>query len=257
MKRQSQNPPLSTVWMLLALVVFCFSATANASAQTAGVESSANKGHSTLTARHWNDPQFEAAYEKFTNSYRLGPGDIIAVRVQGQPEYSKDQLKISPVGAIYLELLGDVAVAGMTIEQTKQLLTKELSEYLKDPKVTVSLLDAVSAKIGVLGEVLKPGIVVMARPMNLLDAITEVGGFANTGSKSNVEVIRQSANGNNESKRVNVNNILRGKSKPEDNIQLQPGDIVFVHGNAIKAISTVTALAGFGSFLSFIQLGRR
>jgi polysaccharide export outer membrane protein len=210
-----------------------------------------------VTKQSESDPQFDAAFQKFYTTYRLGPGDIIAVRVQGQPEYSKDQLKVSPVGAIYLELIGDISVAGMTLEQTKDYLTKELSEYLKDPKVMVSLLDAVSAKVGVLGEVMKPGIVVMARPMNLLDAIQEAGGFATTGSKSNVEVIRSTADGNRKPMRVNVKHILEGKSNPADNVMLQPGDIVYVHGNAMKTISTVTALAGFGSFLSFIQFGRR
>src|SRR5262245_66261268 len=106
--------------MLMPLIVLYLNATANASGQTAGVESSTSKSTSITTAKQSNDSQFEAAFQKFYDSYRFGPGDIIAVRVQGQPEYSKDQIKISPVGAIYLELLGDVAVAGMTIEQTKE-----------------------------------------------------------------------------------------------------------------------------------------
>ncbi len=208
-------------------------------------------------AKQANDPQIDAAFQHFYTTYRLGAGDVIAVRVLGQPEYSKEQVKVSPVGAIYLDLLGDVTVAGMTLEQTKEYLTKELSEYLKDPKVTVSLLDAISAKIGVLGDVIKPGIVLMARPMNLLDAIQEAGGFAATGSKSNVEVIRPSADGDRKPRRVNVQRILDGKSNPEENLSLQPGDIVYVHGNAMKKISTVAMLAGIGGFLSFIQFGRR
>lgn len=202
------------------------------------------------------DPQLDSAYTRFYNTYRLGPGDQIAVRIQGQPEYSKDMIKVSPVGAIYLELLGDVTIAGMTVSQAKEHLTKELSEYLKDPKVTVSLLDAVSAKVGVLGEVLRPGILLMSRPMNLMDAIMESGGFTTTGSKSNVELIRQSPDGRREPKRFNLKRVLDGKATPEENITLQPGDIVYVHGNMMKKINTVTSLAGFGGFLTFIQLGQ-
>ena len=258
MKRQNLYPPLSNMfWMLIALAIVCSGVTVQASAQTTSTGSESDKSPAAMTVRTNNDSMFDSLYNKFYTSYRLGPGDILAVRVQGQPEYSKDQIKVSPVGAIYLELLGDVAVAEMTIEQTRDFLTAELSEYLKDPKVTISLLEAVSAKVGVLGEVLKPGIIVMARPMSLLDAITEAGGFANTGSKSNVELIRQQADGSRRPARVNVKRILEGKAKPEENIMLQSGDLVVVHGNMIKTVSTVTALAGFGNFLSFIMVGRR
>lgn len=253
MKRQSSNPPLSRAWTLIALFMICLSAIATASAQTTGIDNGSGKGAATTPAKPSNDPLFEGIYQKFYSDYRLGPGDSVAVRIKGQPEHSKDQVKVSPVGSIFLDLLGDVTIAGMTLDQAKEYLTKELSEYLKDPKVSISLIEAQSAKIGVLGEVLKPGIVVMARPMTVLDAITESGGFANTGSKSNVEVIRQSAK---QPIRVNINNILKGKARPEDNIQLQPGDLIVVHGNAIKTIGTITALAGFGNFSSFITLGR-
>jgi polysaccharide export outer membrane protein len=257
MKRQTQYPALSNIRMLIALVVFCLSITTSTSAQTGNNGNDSGNDNSAKKMQTNEDPIFEPVYRKFYTSYRLGPGDMIAVRIQGQPEYSKDQLKVSPVGAIYLELLGDVAVAGMTLEQARDYLAKELSEYLKDPKVTVSLIEAVSAKVGVIGEVMRPGILVMARPMNLLDAITDAGGFSNTGSKSDVEVIRLLADGSRTPMRINVKRILEGKSKPEDNIMLQSGDVVYVHGNMVKKISTVTAFAGFGSFLSFMTIGRR
>lgn len=242
--------------LLIAQAVLLVS-TAAAQNSPSATQAGKTEAGSAASAKQNEDPEFEAAYQKFYTGYKLGPGDLIAIRVQGQPEYSKEQIKVSPVGAIYLELLGDVSIGGMTIEQADNHITKELSEYLKDPKVTISLLDAVSAKIGVLGEVLKPGIMVMSRPMNLLDAIVEAGGFANTGSKSNVELIRQGADGSREPKRFNVQQILRGKSKPEENVLLQPGDIVYVHGNVYKKLSTVSSLAGFAGFAAFLQLGAR
>ncbi len=257
MKRRNFYPPLFGARMLLALAVFCYSASASASAQSPGIERSEKKGAPVATDRPNDDPVFEGAYQNFYASYRLGPGDVIAVRVQGQPEYSKDHLKVSPVGTIYLELLGEVAIAAMTIQQAKDYLAKELGEYLRDPKVTISLIEAMSAKIAILGEVLKPGVVVLARPMTLLDAISEAGGFANTGSKSNVELNRQRADGSRMSKRFNLKHILEGKAKSDENAMLQTGDIVYVHGNMMKTVSTVTSLAGFGNFLSFIMIGRR
>ncbi len=204
-----------------------------------------------------DDPLFDGIYRKFYDSYRLGPADEISIRIKGQPDYSTEKTKVSPTGTIYHMLLGEVSVGGLTITQITERLTNDLSEYLKNPQVSVQLVEAVSVKIGVLGDVLRPGIIVMARPMNVLDAISEAGGFAETGSKTNVEINRQSAAGTREKIKVNVKNILDGKSKPGENQQLQAGDVVFVHGNIKKGVATITSIAGLGNFLSFITFGRK
>src|SRR5437016_1382418 len=104
---------------------------------------------------------FEEIYRDFYDNYRMGPGDEIAVRVVGQPDYSLERVKISPVGQIYHPLVGDIDVSGLTRDQLSRKLTSGFNEYLISPKVSVALLTAQSAKIGVLGEVVRPGIVVM------------------------------------------------------------------------------------------------
>src|SRR5262249_58357055 len=97
--------------------------------------------------------------------------------------------------SIYHELVGEVSVMGLTTGQLTERLTNELGEYLKNPQVSVQLVEAASAKISVFGEVPHPGIVVMSRPMRLLDAISEAGGFSDTGKKSSVEGLRQPTDG--------------------------------------------------------------
>ncbi len=204
-----------------------------------------------------DDRLFKGIYQEFYDTYRIGPADEIAIRVTGQPDYTLEKAKVSPTGSVYHPLLGDVDVAGMTVPQLIERLTKDLSEYLINPKVSVALIEASSAKIGVLGEVVHPGIVIMNRPMNLLEAIASSGGFADTGSKSDVTVLRQMRDGRSQTLKVNVKRILEGKARPEENIAMQAGDIVLIHGNVKKTLNTVVSLAGFGSFLSFITLGGR
>lgn len=204
-----------------------------------------------------DDRLFKDIYQEFYDTYRLGPADEIAIRVVGQPDYSLERVKVSPTGSVYHPLLGDLGVAGLTVSQLIERLTKELSEYLINPKVSVALIEAGSAKIGVLGDVVHPGIVVMSRPMNVLDAIAASGGFTDAGSKSDVTVLRQMRDGSAQTLKVNVKLILEGKAKPEDNIALQAGDLVLINGNLKKKVNTVLSLAGFGSFLSFITRGGR
>jgi polysaccharide export outer membrane protein len=204
-----------------------------------------------------DDQVFKDMYKEFYYTYRLGPSDEIAIRVTGQPDYTIERVKVSPTGAVYHPLLGDLEVAGLTVPKLADQLTKDLSEYLVDPKVSVALIEANSAKIGVLGDVLHPGILVMNRPMNVLEAITAAGGFADTGSKTGVTVLRQTRDGRALPMKVNLKLVLEGKAGLEENIPLHAGDVVLIHGNAKKKVDTVLSLAGFGSFLSFIMRGGR
>lgn len=199
------------------------------------------------------DVYFKQIYRDFYNTYKLGPEDQIAVRVQGQPDYSLEQVTISPVGRIYHPLLGDVDVAGLTVPKLTERLTLELSAYIIDPKVSLSLLTANSAKIGVVGEVVKPGILVMTRPMTILDAISASGGVSDFGAKSDVTVLRQMAGGQTIIRKVNVKRILEGKGSPEENLILQAGDTIIVHGNTRKKLANISSMMGFGSFLWFIR----
>src|SRR5262249_13862118 len=95
-----------------------------------------------------DDRLFKGMYQYVYDTYRLGPTDEIAIRVIGQPDYTLERVKVSPTGSVYHPLLGDLEVAGLTVSQLIERLTKDLSEYLINPKVSVALLDANSAKIG-------------------------------------------------------------------------------------------------------------
>lgn len=200
-----------------------------------------------------DDQVFRDIYRSFYDTYRLGAADEIAIRVLGHPDYTVERAKISPIGMIYHPLLGDLEVTGLTVAQLNARLTKELNEYLINPKVSVALLEANSAKIGVIGDVPHPGILVMNKPMNVLEAITVSGGIADTGSKNGVTVLRQLPNGSSQMLNVNLKRILEGKSRPEENIVLQAGDTVIVPGNAKKKLAYVMSLTGFGNFLFFIS----
>jgi polysaccharide export outer membrane protein len=228
-----------------------------ATQKTSGARLAEEKAHSPASAAQISDDDqfFKGIYQEFYNTYRLGPADEIAIRVTGQPDYTLERVKVSPTGCVYHPLLGDVEVAGTTVPHLIKRLTGDLSEYLIDPKVSVSLLEANSAKIGVLGDVMRPGILVMNKPMNVLEAITASGGIADTGDKSGVIVLRQLRDGRAQTLKVNVKRILQGKADAEENIALRAGDTVIVNGNTRKKMSNILSLAGFGSFLSFISAG--
>ena len=201
--------------------------------------------------------QINSVYQNFQNSYRLGPGDVIAVYVDKHPDDTLPKAIVSPVGQIYYPLMGNVSVVGKTLPQLQTHFTSSISEFIKEPKVTVALLEVNSAKIGVLGEVRTPGVIIMNRPLRVLDAITSAGGITDLGNSSSVSILRQYEDGRVEMVSTNVKRILKGKADPEENAYLRAGDTVIVHGNLYKKIGKISGLVGVTSFFTFLTSGGR
>lgn len=200
--------------------------------------------------------QINAVYRSFYNSYRLGPGDIVAIYIDKHPEDSVQRVTVSPVGRVYFPLLGDISVVGKTVPQLQEYLTNSVAEFIKEPRVTLALLEAQSAKVGVLGDVKTPGLMVMTRPLRVLDAITQAGGILDTGSSS-VSILRQYEDGRVQVLTADVKKILKGKANPEENAYLRSGDTVIVHGNLFKTITKISSLVGVTSLVTFLTRGGR
>lgn len=200
--------------------------------------------------------QINAVYRSFYNSYRLGPGDIVAIYIDKHPEDSIQRVTVSPVGRVYFPLLGDISVVGKTVPQLQEYLTNSVAEFIKEPRVTLALLEAQSAKVGVLGDVKTPGLMVITRPLRVLDAITLAGGILDTGSSS-VSILRQYEDGRVQVLTADVKKILKGKANPEENAYLRSGDTVIVHGNLFKTMTRISSLVGVTSLVTFMTRGGR
>lgn len=246
------GPLKAAVWMLFASVLLAGVASAQTNALRPADDKSAPDS-SRVTLADDADPYFKTIYRDFYERYKIGPADTLAVRVVGQPEYSLEKVTVSPVGRVYHPLVGDVDVVGLTITGATEKLRLALAEFIRDPRVSVALLEANSAKIGVLGDVSHPGIVIMARPMTVLDAVSMAGGVTDLGSKSNITLLRQSGDGSMRTFKVNLKRVMEAKASPEENPMLQAGDTLIVHGNFKKTLTTITQLAGFGSFVRLVS----
>jgi len=240
----------------LALVVLAFTKGSVAGIGASKVEREQASRVQTQTFAETSE-YFDGIYRDFYKNYRLGPGDEIAVRVVGQPDFSLESVRISPVGRIYHPLVGDIHVARLTVDELTTKLVAHFSEYILNPSVSVELLTAHSAKVGVLGEVVRPGIVVMDEPMTLLGAIIAAGGATDSGKKSEVTLLRQNNEGRLRIVTVNLKRILEGRADPEQNLALRAGDTLIVHGNLRKKITSLSVpLMGFTQLLYFLSLAR-
>lgn len=189
-------------------------------------------------------------YNNFMSSYRLGPEDVISIRVFDQERYSMSNVTIPPDGRVsYWFVREGLMVTGKTTQQVSEEVTKHLDEYIHDPKVTVSLEKAMSARYGVIGDVAQPGIRVMTRRMSVYEALLESGGVLPTGDKKKVVVLHQEANGALKQTIIDVAAIEKGKAL--NNYYLAPGDQVVVPGNRLKKVQ---AILNYLPMLSFMRI---
>jgi polysaccharide export outer membrane protein len=177
-------------------------------------------------------------YNNFLTTYLLGPEDVISVSVFDLPKYSKTGIIIPPDGKIdYYFVRDGLHVAGKTTQQVSDEIARHLDEYIIDPKVTVSLEKAMSARYGVLGDVAQPGVRIMSRRLSVYEALTEAGGVLGTGDKKKVVVLHWSAERVLKPIPIDVSAIEKGKAP--DNYFLSPGDQIFVPGNRWKTVDKI------------------
>ena len=112
-------------------------------------------------------------------SHLLGPEDQVTVKVLHVPEISPEPMRIDAQGDLTIPLVGTVHVAGLSEGQAQQLIAKRLSEFVKDPEVTVNVATSRSRPVFVLGSVAKPGEYQLRGKQTLAGLLSECEGIRN------------------------------------------------------------------------------
>ena len=189
--------------------------------------------------------------------YRIGPRDVIEVRIEDAPELSQS-FPINADGTFLMPYLKRVRAEGRTTEELAVFIADGLrGRYLKDPQVLVSVKQYHSRTFFIQGSVRRPGVYQIEGRPSLLKLITVAGGFADNygssayvireikpkkddsskngasadnGQMSQVADRAQSTGSQGEDLpeyefiTVNITGLLKGQ--PEKNMFLEPGDIV-------------------------------
>jgi len=158
--------------------------------------------------------------------YVIGADDLLSIRFWADAQLSADVV-VRPDGKISIPLLNDVQAAGLTPEQLNAALEKAASKYVAEPDATVIVREVRSRKVYVLGQVARPNPVPLNGDMNVLQALTVVGGLLEYADKGNIVIVR-AENGRERRFKFNYNDVVKGK-KVQQNILLQPGDTVIVN----------------------------
>lgn len=107
--------------------------------------------------------------------YTLGPGDKLRITVFGE-ETLTGEYSVTGAGDVSFPLVGNIPVAGRTVEDLQAELTAKLGAgYLADPRVSAEILTY--RPYYILGEVTRPGQYDFAIGMTLEQAVAAAGGF--------------------------------------------------------------------------------
>ncbi|MFN7948627.1 MAG: polysaccharide biosynthesis/export family protein [Blastocatellia bacterium] len=178
--------------------------------------------------------------------YRIGIADVLDIEIEDAPELS-GQVRVNNAGNIALPTpLGMLRADQLTIEELSSAIARLLREkdYLKQPRVVVSVRQYLSRSIFIQGAVRSPGVYQIEGRPSLLKLIILAGGLAeNHGSTA--FIIRETKKPQAQSQaqnataatgaeadqeehyeflRANISGLLNGNF--EQNVLISPGDII-------------------------------
>ena len=148
---------------------------------------------------------------QYAESYKLGPGDKLAISVFNQQELT-GEYTISGSGRFSMPFIGSVLAQGLTVPALTELIISKLKpDYLINPRVSIEVLNY--RPFYIIGEVKEPNSYPYVDGMTYLNAVAIAGGYSYR-AKKGFAMVRRSENTEGEEKKVEMNG------------QVQPGDII-------------------------------
>src|SRR5689334_11174937 len=107
--------------------------------------------------------------------YLVGPQDLLNITVYGEPQLS-GRLRVDNDGSFPFQFLGRVNADGLTTAQIEKVLRDGLSDgYLRNPQISVEIVEYRSQSVFVTGEVRNPNKYSLPGNSTLMDVLTLAG----------------------------------------------------------------------------------
>lgn len=204
--------------------------------------------------------------------YRIGPGDVLEVRVARAPELSRDAVRVDQTGMIRMPMLDvDIRAACLTEPEVAQNIAKLYLKYKKEPHVDVFVKEFQSQPVAVIGAVRGASQFKLQRQVRLLELLSFAGGPSENAGQT-VQIVHAGgaslceketdalANVNSGLVTYKLSDTLQGMPsanpyvRPGDIVQVLQADQVYVVGNVLRptaiplkepiTISKAIAIAG-------------
>lgn len=178
-----------------------------------------------------------------TALYNLGGDQTMQQMARLTSSYLVDNL-----GFIEIPTIGKIKVAGLNKTALNQLIKTKATEFLKDPIVSIRILNFA---ITVNGEVNRPGVIqIESERITLLEALSLAGDITIFGKRDNILLLREVNN----KPTFNIIDITKRDFIHSEFYYLQQNDVIYVEPRKSKIDSStfgsnVTTLVSIISFL--------
>jgi len=190
-------------------------------------------------------------------SHLLGPGDLILVRALHAAELSERPARLDAEGYIRLPLAGRIKAGGLTTEQLAARVRAQLDNLIRDPEVTVEIVELKSHPVSILGAVKTPGVYQLQGQTRLLEVLSVAGGIDQDAGFS-LRISREKAagpiplspqqvsdSGEYRVAEISLEDLIAGKH-PEQNVVILPDDVITIpRAKLVYVIGEVHRAGGF------------
>jgi len=172
-----------------------------------------------------------------SDRYRIGPGDVLDIRIFNRPQLSRDAVRVEGNGMIRMPLVDTEIQAACRTEGelAKEIATRYLRFY-RNPQVDVFIKEYHAREVAVIGAVGEQGRYQMQRHVRLLELLTYAKGPSDKAGQS-INIVRaprstlcdvnaESADAVGGFISLRLNDTLHGDEKA--NPYVEPGDIVTI-----------------------------
>ena len=164
--------------------------------------------------------------ETLVDSYQIGIGDILEITTWKEPDFTRENVLVRTDGKISFPLVNDFPAAGLSPMELKYNLEVALKAYIEHPVVTVHIINPLSQKFYILGEVGRTGEYPLVKHLTVLQAFALAGGFTEWASKKEIILLRHEG-GKDTIYRINYKDITKGKDFSQ-NLKLRADDTIIV-----------------------------
>ncbi|MBA3012817.1 MAG: polysaccharide export protein [Proteobacteria bacterium] len=159
------------------------------------------------------------------DDYIIGVGDILNINTWKEEDLSFKEVHVRNDGKITFPLLDDLPAEGKTTVELKKNIEKKLAEFVEAPSVTVTLMNPVSQRYYILGEVQEVGEYPLIKKLTVVQAFALAKGFTEWASKDKIILYRRT--GQKEMMiKIDYDDIVKGQLNKD--ILLRADDIIIV-----------------------------
>jgi polysaccharide export outer membrane protein len=169
--------------------------------------------------------------------YRIGPGDVLDIRIFNRPNLSRDAVRVEGSGIIRMPLIdGEIQAACKTEGELAKEIASRYLKYYRNPQVDVFIKEYHAREVALIGAVIDQGRYQMRRRMRLLELLTYAKGTTDKAGQT-INIVRaggpelcvradDSTANTGAFISLRLNDTLRGEEKA--NPYVQAGDIVTI-----------------------------